>query len=157
MLQLHHQAQSHHLQAVCNHRRLNKRKNMTMLFKLTKTVNGSYKTRKLTKTIPVSNILRIKTRPFTIIQRMAPWFMANKRSITNGTTSIRLQVPWSLATIGSQNNKKKFTMIQIKATWSMANKRSTATGNTLMMLPVLKPRVNMFGSVTKIRKFTMMA
>ena len=157
MLQLHHQAQFHHLQAVCNPKRLNKLKNMTMLFKSAKTVNGSYKTRKLTKTIPVSNILRIKTRPFTIIQRMAPWFMANKRSTTNGTTSTRLRVPWSLATIGSQNNKKKFTMTQIKATWSMANKRSTATGNTLMMLPVPKPRVNMFGSVTKIRKFTMMA
>ena len=87
-----HQVQSHHLQAA-SHKKLNKRKNMTMLFKLTKMVNGSYKTRKPTKTIQVSNISRTKTRPFTIIRQTAQWFTANKRSTTNGITSIRSRVP----------------------------------------------------------------
>ena len=87
-----HQVQSHHLQAA-SHKKLNKRKNMTMLFKLTKMVNGSYKTRRLIKITLVSNTLKIKIRPFTTIQQTVQWFTANKRSTINGTTLTKLRVP----------------------------------------------------------------
>ena len=87
-----HQVQSHHLQAA-SHKKLNRRKSMTMPFKSTKMVNGSYKTRRLIKITLVSNTLKIKIRPFTTIQQTVQWFTANKRSTINGTTLTKLRVP----------------------------------------------------------------